>query len=308
MRNPTDRRRGPTIPPHGDPDVDVGGTAASFEQTWRVINRAKRVKTATLAGVFLLAMAGSAWVSEVSIGHFVEGLPGLVAYVRGTLPTIRAGHLGPDIAEWYWRADRWLRALLDTLLMAFISTLLGGLGAFTLCFPAARNLLARRWASGTCHRVLELCRTVPELVFALMFVYAFGLGPLPGVLAISVHSMGALGKLFFEVNENILPEPGEGVRAAGGNWMQVVRYGVIPQVLPAFASYTLLRFEINVRASSVVGFVGAGGIGQELYTAIRQFIYVDVSALVLLLIITVALIDIACEQLRRHLLGGQACA
>jgi phosphonate transport system permease protein len=144
------------------------------------------------------------------------------------------------------------------------------------------------------------------LVFALIFVYAFGLGPLPGVLAIAVHSMGALGKLFSEVNENITAGPGEGVRAAGGNWMHLVRYAVIPQVLPDFASYTLLRFEINVRASSVVGFVGAGGIGQELYSVIRQFIYVDISALVLLLIITVALIDITCEHLRRRLLGEQA--
>jgi phosphonate transport system permease protein len=153
---------------------------------------------------------------------------------------------------------------------------------------------------------LELFRTVPELVFALIFVYAFGLGPLPGVLAIAVHSMGALGKLFSEVNENIAPGPGEGVRAAGGNWMHLVRYAVLPQVLPDFASYTLLRFEINVRASSVVGFVGAGGIGQELFSVIRQFIYVDISALVLLLIMTVALIDITCERFRRRLLGEQA--
>ena len=190
--------------------------------------------------------------------------------------------------------------------MAFMGTLLGVLGAFILCFPAARNLTTHGWTSAVCRRLLDLFRTVPELVFALIFVYAFGLGPLPGVLAIAVHSMGALGKLFSEVNENIAMGPGEGVRAAGGNWMQLVRYGVIPQVLPDFASYTLLRFEINVRASSVVGFVGAGGIGQELYSVIRQFIYVDISALVLLLIITVALIDITCEHLRRRLLGEQA--
>jgi len=164
-------------------------------------------------------------------------------------------------------------------------------------------LTARRWTSVVCRRALELFRTVPNLGFALIFVYAFGLGPLAGVLAIAVHSMGALGKLFFEVNENIATEPGEGVRAAGGNWMQVVRYGVIPQVLPAFANYTLLHFEINVRTSSVVWFVGAGGIGQELYSVIRQFIYVDISALVLLLIITVALLDITCKYLRRRLLG-----
>ncbi len=294
------------MPYIADLHLDTPGTLAAFEQTWRAINRTKRAKTATFGGVFLVAVAGSLWVSEVSITHFIEGLPGLVAYIRGTLPTIRVDHIGTDVAEWYWGIGRWMRLLLDTLLMAFMGTLLGALGAFLLCFPAARNLTTHRWTSVICRRVLELFRTVPELVFALIFVYAFGLGPLPGVLAIAVHSMGALGKLFSEINENIAMEPGEGVRAAGGNWMQLVRYGVIPQVLPGFASCTLLRFEINVRASSVVGFVGAGGIGQELYSVIRQFIYVDISALVLLLILTVALIDISCEHLRRRLLGEQA--
>jgi phosphonate transport system permease protein len=294
------------LPDVGDPDAGLCKSVTTFEQTWRMIKRAKRAKTAAFGGVFLLAVAGSLWVSEVSISHFVEGLPGLIAYIRGTLPTIRVDHIGADIAEWYWGIGRWLRLLFDTLLMAFMGTLLGVLGAFILCFPAARNLTTHGCAPAVCRRLLDLFRTVPELVFALIFVYAFGLGSLPGVLAIAVHSMGALGKLFSEVNENIAMGPGEGVRAAGGNWMQLVRYGVVPQVLPGFASYTLLRFEINVRASSVIGFVGAGGIGQELYSVIRQFIYVDISALVLLLIITVALIDITREHLRRRLLGEQA--
>jgi phosphonate transport system permease protein len=294
------------LPDVGDPDAGLCKSVTTFEQTWRMIKRAKRAKTAAFGGVFLLAVAGSLWVSEVSISHFVEGLPGLIAYIRGTLPTIRVDHIGADIAEWYWGIGRWLRLLFDTLLMAFMGTLLGVLGAFILCFPAARNLTTHGCAPAVCRRLLDLFRTVPELVFALIFVYAFGLGSLPGVLAIAVHSMGALGKLFSEVNENIAMGPGEGVRAAGGNWMQLVRYGVVPQVLPGFATYTLLRFEINVRASSVIGFVGAGGIGQELYSVIRQFIYVDISALVLLLIITVALIDITREHLRRRLLGEQA--
>jgi phosphonate transport system permease protein len=136
-------------------------------------------------------------------------------------------------------------------------------------------------------------------------VYAFGLGPLPGALAIAVHSMGSFGKLFSEVNENIDMRPVEGVRASGANWLQMLRYAVVPQVLPNFSSYTLRRFEINVRASSIVGFVGAGGIGQELYYVIRQFIYVDISAIVRLLILTVALIDITCERVHHRLIGEQ---
>jgi phosphonate transport system permease protein len=146
---------------------------------------------------------------------------------------------------------------------------------------------------------------VPELVYALVFVFAFGLGPVPGVLAITIHSMGALGKLFSEINENIDLSSVEGVRAAGGNWFQVIRYAVIPQVLPNFASYSLLRLEINVRSAAIVGFVGAGGIGQELFLVIRQFIYTDVSAIALLLIATVSLIDITCERVRHFLIGKE---
>jgi phosphonate transport system permease protein len=287
-------------------DVDVDDAVSAFERERQEFNRAKHTKTATFGLLFLLAVSGSLWVSEVSIGKFVEGFPGLVAYIRGTLPVLRADNLVGDIAEWYWGIGRWMNLLLDTLLIAFMGTLLGTTSAFCLCFPASRNLTTSRWLYVMCRRFMEMARTVPELVFALIFVYAFGLGPLPGVLAIAVHSMGALGKLFSEVNENINPGPMEGVRAAGGNWWQVIRYAVVPQVLPNLTSYTLLRFEINVRASSVVGFVGAGGIGQELYTVIRQFIYVDVSALVLLLVLTVALLDIICEHIRHRLIGAQA--
>jgi phosphonate transport system permease protein len=285
---------------------DVEGAVPAFERRRRERKRATRAKSATFGMLFLMVVAGSLWVSEVSVSKFITGFPGLMGYIRGTLPVIRTDHFVADVAEWYWGIGRWLSLLLDTILIAFMGTLFGAVGAFVLCFPAARRLTTCGWTSAVCRGVLEITRTVPELVFALIFVYAFGLGPLPGVLAIAVHAMGALGKLFSEVNDNIDLGPGEGVRAAGGNWLQVIRYAVVPQVLPNFASYTLLRFEINVRASAVVGFVGAGGIGQELYTVIRQFIYVDISALVLLLILAVALIDITCEYLRRCLTGERA--
>jgi phosphonate transport system permease protein len=283
--------------------VTANDAIAAFERTCQEIDRTKRVKAITFGSLFLAAIAGSLWVSEVSLAKFVEGFPGLVAYVRGTLPVIRADHVFADIAEWYWGIGRWLSLLLDTILMAFMGTLFGTTSAFLGCFAASRNLTPHNGVYVICRRMLEIARTVPELVFGLIFVYAFGLGPLPGVLAIAVHSIGALGKLFSEVNENIDLGPADGVRAVGGNWFQVVRFAVVPQVLPNFASYTLLRFEVNVRASSVLGFIGAGGIGQELYTVIRQFIYVDISALVVLLILTVALIDVTCEQLRRRLIG-----
>ena len=151
--------------------------------------------------------------------------------------------------------------------------------------------------------MLEFLRTVPELVFALIFVYAFGLGPFAGVLAIAIHTGGSLGKLFSEVNENVDERPIEGIRAAGGTWLMIQRLAVVPQALPNYASYLLLRFEINVRGAAVLGVVGAGGIGEDLYVAIRQFEYTDISAIMLLLIAMTAIIDMTCESIRHRLIG-----
>ncbi len=155
-------------------------------------------------------------------------------------------------------------------------------------------------------RLLEFARTVPAIVFALIFVIAFGLGPIPGVLAIAVHSSGALGKLFSEVVENADMKPVEGIRSTGASWLSCMRFAVLPQVIAGFVSYTLLRFEMNVREASVMGFVGAGGIGQELVVAIRKFYYSDVSAILLTIILTVFLIDIGTGWLRARLFGAEA--
>jgi phosphonate transport system permease protein len=144
---------------------------------------------------------------------------------------------------------------------------------------------------------------VPEIVFALIFVWAFGVGPLAGILAIALHSAGALGKMFAEVAENADPKPLESLRAAGGNWAQAMRYAVLPQVAPNYLSYALLRFEINVRGASVIGFVGAGGIGQELYQVIAFNYYEEISAIIVLVILTVCAIDLASERMRRNLAG-----
>ena len=134
-------------------------------------------------------------------------------------------------------------------------------------------------------RLLEVMRSIPQVVLAFILVWPFGIGPLAGILAIGIHSTGALGKLFSEVNENADMRPVEGMRAAGGNWVEAVRYGMVPQVLPGFLSYALLRFEINVRSSTIIGFVGAGGIGQEFKRVIGFNIYEEVSAIAILILI-----------------------
>ena len=154
-------------------------------------------------------------------------------------------------------------------------------------------------------RGFEFCRTVPGIVFALIFVIAFGLGPMAGVFAIMIHTTGALGKLYSEVVENIDMKPVEGVRATGASWIAGIRFAVVPQVLAGFASYTLLRFEINVREASVMGFVGAGGVGQELLVAVRKFYYSDVSAILILIIVLVFAIDIGTGVLRHRLIGTE---
>jgi phosphonate transport system permease protein len=289
-------------------EAGADAAVAAYERARAELGRARRSRTALFGALLALAVIVSLVMGEVSPTKLAEGLPGLVDYVRGTLPVLRPATLGADLAEWYWGLDRWLLLLVDTVLIAFMGTLLGTTGATLLCFPASATLAPSGLVYFAARRAMELARTVPELVWALIFVYAFGLGALPGVLAIAVHSMGSLAKLFSEINENVDRGPLEGVRAAGGSWVQVMRFGVVPQVLPAFASLCLLRFEINVRASSVVGFVGAGGIGQELYLVIRQFVYVDISAIVLLLVATVALIDLGCERIRHRLIGEAALA
>jgi phosphonate transport system permease protein len=175
-----------------------------------------------------------------------------------------------------------------------------------LAFFAAANLAPSRALRWGVKRLLEFCRTVPDIVFALLFVSAFGLGPLAGVLAIGIHSFGALGKLFTEIIENIDLNPVEGVRSTGGRFTDVVRFGALPQILPNLASYALLRFEVNVRSSSIVGFVGAGGIGQDLFVAIRKFYYTDISAILLMIILTVTVIDLVTERIRHRLAPAEA--
>ncbi len=289
--------------PFFEEDPEKQEAFAAFSRQEARLKKRLRRQNIVFAAVFTAMLIVSCIAGEVDVPEFIQGLPAFFNYFAETIPEVRTDTAFADIADWYWGIDKWLRYLWDTVLIAFLATLFGFIGAFLLCFPASRNLHGNRVFYFVCRRIMEFGRSVPELVFALLFVFSFGIGPLPGVLAISIHSFGALGKLFSEINENIDPGPAEGVIAAGGNWFQMIAYAVVPRVFPNFLSYTLLRFEINVRAASVVGFVGAGGIGQELMAAIRQFLYKDVSAIVLMLLVTVVLIDITCEKIRHKAIG-----
>jgi phosphonate transport system permease protein len=280
-------------------------TATDFERQFRSLQQQRHRSTLLYGGLFTLALVLSAWAGEFNPIKVIEGLPRVGEYLMKTMPKLGITTLWQDLGEWFWGLPKWLKLLWETVLIAYLGTLLGTLGALALSFDAADNLKRHRVSYWISRRVLEVSRTVPELVFALIFVFAFGLGPLAGVLAIAIHSMGGNGKLFAEAVENIDMKPVDGLRAAGASWLQTVRFAVLPQVLPNFTSVTLWRFEINVRAASVVGFVGAGGIGQEFYTAVSRLYYEDISAMLILLVSTVFIIDLACERVRHRMIGKE---
>ena len=264
---------------------------------------AKRRRMWLGSAVLIAAVLAAGWMGDVNLAKFAENFWRFPAYFWSMAPKFSFSSARADLAEWLWGLPRWTRLLGDTLLIAYVGTLAGGISAFALCFLASANLVKSRAIVFVTRRFLEFCRTVPEIVFALIFVLAFGLGPLPGVLAIAIHTTGALGKQFAEVVENIDSKPVEGMAASGGSWIQIVRFGALPQVLSNFASYALLRFEINVRSAAVMGFVGAGGIGQDLIEDVRKFYFTDVSAILLLIVITVMMIDFLTERVRHRLLG-----
>jgi phosphonate transport system permease protein len=265
--------------------------------------RARRWRVALGLLCLLAAIALAGFAGEVDLLKFAGNIDRFPNYIRNLLPQLSWTNFGADVAEWFWNLDEWLKLLADTLLIAYLGTLLGAAGAFLLCFLAAANLEPRNFIRFIARRFLEFCRTVPEIVFALLFVVAFGLGAMPGVLALAIHSLGALGKLFAEVVENIDMRPVDGATATGANRVQTIHLAVLPQVASNFASYALLRFEINVRTAAVMGFVGAGGIGQELVVAIRKFYFTDVSAILVLIVATVMVIDLVTERLRHRLIG-----
>ncbi|MFN3293411.1 MAG: phosphonate ABC transporter, permease protein PhnE [Gemmobacter sp.] len=281
-------------------------SAAQVETAFRAARRARMGQTALIVLAILVTAAISADLGEVDLARLWARMDRFGSYFGKMVPVLSLETFAADMAHWFRRFDRWFAGLIDTILIAFYATVFGTAFAVAGAFVAARNLAPAPWASTLMRRVFEFARTVPELVFAVLFVFSFGIGPMAGVMAIGLHTMGALGKLFGEVAEATDPDALRGVRSTGASWMQVMRYGALPQVAPAFVSYGLLRFEINVRSASVLGFVGAGGIGQDLYTAIKSFHYTDISAIALMLIVTVALIDQISEFLRHRIIGAEA--
>ncbi len=285
--------------PASSPAVD------RFEEEFARLRKRQRIQLLGFTIVFLLLVHAAADISNFRLDRLLAGLPRIGEYIGKTIPEIRYATLFGDIAYWYYGFLKWLQLLFDTILIALMATLFGATGGLLICFPASRNLVSNVWIYFFFRRFAEIARTVPEIVYALIFVVAFGVGPFAGFLALTMHTIGAMGKLYAEANENIDERQLEGVKASGGNWFEVIRFAVLPQVLPNFTTYTLWRLELNIRSAAIVGFVGAGGIGQELYHAISFNYYEDVSAIVLMVVATIMVIDLVCERLRHRLIGKE---
>jgi phosphonate transport system permease protein len=239
--------------------------------------------------LLLAVLAGSWRGADMRPLDLLRDSANMAQYASGFFP--------PDFREW----RHYLQELIVTLQIAVWGTALAILTSVPLALLAAGNLTPW-WVHQPVRRVLDACRAINEMVFALLFVVAVGLGPFAGVLALWIHTTGTLAKLGSEAVEAIDPQPVQGIRATGAHPLAEVLYGVIPQVLPLWSSYALYRFESNVRSASVVGMVGAGGIGMVLWEVIRGFQYAQTAAVLLMLIASVALIDLVSSQLRKRLL------
>jgi len=240
-------------------------------------------------GLLVLAAFGwSAWATDVSATRVVEGLPFMRDFLRRMMP--------PDLSV----LGHGLTGAMQTLEIAVVGTLAAAVLALPMSFAAARNT-APPWLFYAARSVLNVFRAVDTLVYALFFVAAVGLGPFPGVLAVVVYTAMVLAKLYSEAIEAIDPGPLEAVKATGATRLQVLRWGVLPQLVPQFLSFTLYRFETNVRAAAILGFVGAGGIGFYIQTYLRMLNYPAASTILLVLVVLVMLVDFASSKLRAHL-------
>ena len=235
-----------------------------------------------------LAFLGWAWKgAEIRPLDLVRDSGNIATYLSDFFP--------PDFRDW----RIYLGEMLVTLHIAVWGTLLAVLAAVPLGLAASANV-APAWIHQPVRRLMDACRAINEMVFAMLFIVAVGLGPFAGVLALFVHTTGTLAKLFSEAVEAIDPRPVEGIRATGAHPLVEIVYGVIPQVLPLWLSFTLYRFESNVRSASVVGMVGAGGIGVVLFEVIRGFQYAQTCAVLIILVVSVSLIDLLSARLRNR--------
>lgn len=264
--------------------------------------RRRRLYGGILLVLFLtLMVSGFQLAQGRNAGGFLDGLPMVFAFPSEVIA--EAWEKRANLPGIFWNH---IPSLIETVNIAAVSTLIGALAAMGLALLSTRGLARWPRLTGLFRRMMDASRAIPEIVIALVLIYILGGGPVPAVAAIALHTAGALGKLFSEVAENADPKPVEGLASVGATWGQKMWLGVIPQVAPNWLSYALLRFEINVRASAILGFVGAGGIGYDLKIAMQwgQGRYDLVVAIFLLLFLTIVAIDRLSDHARHRLVKG----
>jgi len=271
------------------PDVDavLGRHSGLFKET-----RLRRASTFALPAATAGLAAFAIWWLAIPFDQIVSGLASLAKFVALMFPPSTGGHL-----------DLLLKAMGETLAIAFLGTLIASVVAFPVSFLAASNTTPHAVIRFLIRRGLDTVRSIDALIWALVFVGVVGLGPFAGILAIAVSDFGVLGKLFSEAIETADQRARESVLASGGTSAEATRFGLLPQILPIIAGQILYFFESNVRLSTIIGIVGAGGIGLQLSEQIRTYDFDQVAFDIIMILITVAFIDWLSSKLRLAIIG-----
>ena len=273
--------------------AEIAALHARFPEALAVDRRRRWMHRAVAVGV-VAYLAFCVWVFEITFERLFGGLGKMWIVVRSML-------IWKDMATWDYLGI--FQGLAETLGMAFLGTFVASLFAVVIGFAAARNVVPNRIVHHLVRRFLDLLRGVDTLIWALVFVRAVGLGPLAGVLSIMVSDTGTLSKLYSEAVENVDRKPIEGVRSTGAGNLKIYRFGYLPQVLPVFLSTSLYWFESNTRSATILGIVGAGGIGMQLSERMKVQYWDQSCFIIVLILLTVAIIDTGSKWIRMNLIG-----
>jgi phosphonate transport system permease protein len=269
---------------------DPAAANAEYGEIARLEQR-RRIRLALWAAVIVgIVVACCGYVGLLDAQRLSDGIPALFSLLGEMLP--------PD----FTRAGSWVVPLLDTLAMSVAGTALSIALSLPIGLAAARNTTPHPVLYHLARAILNVLRSIPDLIMGIVFVAAVGFGALPGVLALGLHSVGMVAKFFAEAIERASPAPIEAARAVGAKPAQVIIYGVLPQVLSQLADVSIYRWEYNFRASTVLGLVGAGGIGFELIAALRTLEYRQVAAIMVVILATVTIVDAISGWLRKKFL------
>ena len=273
-----------------------------IQASYMAMTKRKRLYGTVILAVFIALMVSGFRLADArNAGGFWDGITNVFQFPGEVLA--EASEKIANLPGLMWK---FLPSLIETVNIAAAATLLGAMLAVLVSLLATRGLAKWPRMIGVFRRMMDVLRAIPEIVIALILIFILGGGPVPAMIAIALHTVGALGKLFSEVNENASRKPVEGLHSVGATWGQRMWLGVIPQVAPNYLSYALLRFEINIRASAILGFVGSGGIGYDLKNAFSwgQGRYDEVAAIFLLLFGTIVFFDQLSSRYRNKLIGG----